>query len=266
MKSPANFLLALVATAAMAVLAACVPIEPATPAASEPIPTSTSAPAETPTEAPTETAAQPAEPQADEIAPGEGGQVYVDSIDVLTLESFPVQVNAVVSGALPDPCTEITGATAQLNDSTFTVEITTTRPPDAICAQVLAPFEVTVPLDVSGLPAGEYTVSAGEVQTTFNLAVDNVPPADAAGGETATDETEVSETDVEFVMANEDVPMYDGPGETNTEIGFVAGGMTAAVTGVSADGLWWRVICPDGTEGDCWISADPQLTQPTTAP
>jgi hypothetical protein len=60
--------------------------------------------------------------------------------------------------------------------------------------------------------------------------------------------------------------MYDGPGETNTEIGVVAGGMTAAVTGVSADGLWWRVICPDGTEGDCWISADPQLTQPTTAP
>jgi hypothetical protein len=38
------------------------------------------------------------------------------------------------------------------------------------------------------------------------------------------------------------------------------------VTGVSSDKGWWRVICPDNSVGSCWVTANPQLTQPTTAP
>ena len=34
---------------------------------------------------------------------------------------------------------------------------------------------------------------------------------------------------------------------------------------MDADGLWWRVICPDDALGHCWISADPQLTYLATA-
>lgn len=73
-------------------------------------------------------------------------------------------------------------------------------------------------------------------------------------------------TNVQFVLAQVDVPMYDGPGDTFTNIGQVFAGQTAGVTGVSADGLWWQVLCPAGTTGSCWVSADPQLTQPAAAP
>ena len=73
---------------------------------------------------------------------------------------------------------------------------------------------------------------------------------------------EVPETDVKFVIAQEDVTMYAAPDESADVIGGVFGGQTARVTGVSADGLWWRVICPDDTVGSCWITADPALTQP----
>ena len=43
-----------------------------------------------------------------ETAPtdGEEGPVYVDSTDILYLESFPVQVRLLVQGSLPTPCHE----------------------------------------------------------------------------------------------------------------------------------------------------------------
>jgi hypothetical protein len=77
----------------------------------------------------------------------------------------------------------------------------------------------------------------------------------------------VLETDVKYVMALlEIVPMYSGPGDTYPQIGGIFGGMAGTVTGVSADGQWWRVMCPDDTVGSCWVSADPNVTEPTTPP
>ncbi|HZJ35859.1 MAG TPA: hypothetical protein VFD29_04465, partial [Gillisia sp.] len=35
------------------------------------------------------------------------GLAPVDEIDILILESFPVQINVIARGNLPDPCTEI---------------------------------------------------------------------------------------------------------------------------------------------------------------
>jgi hypothetical protein len=71
------------------------------------------------------------------------------------------------------------------------------------------------------------------------------------------------ETDVNHVMAQQDVVIYSGPGETYDEIGGIFDGQTALVTGQSEDGNWWRVICPDDTIGDCWVAADPASTIPT---
>ena len=56
--------------------------------------------------------------------------------------------------------------------------------------------------------------------------------------------------------------MRNGPGEQFDVIEKIAGGQQALVTGVSRDSHWWRVICPDSTVGNCWVSADPTLTQP----
>ena len=105
---------------------------------------------------------------------GQGATVYVDSIEFLTLESFPVQIRAIVKGNLPDTCTTITSASSERDGNAFRINFVTIRPADAVCAQMLVPFEQSVALDVAGLKMGTYTVTAGEVTETFDLSVDNI--------------------------------------------------------------------------------------------
>lgn len=86
----------------------------------------------------------------------------VDEIDILILESFPVQVYVIASGNLPDPCTEIFEINREREGNTFFITIKTYRSP-GFCIQVLAPFEEIIPLVVYGLPAGTYTVDVNGV-------------------------------------------------------------------------------------------------------
>ena len=101
------------------------------------------------------------------------GLASVDEIDILILESFPVQINVIASGNLPNPCTEISEVLQEKEGNTFFITIKTYRSP-GFCIQVLAPFEETIPLEVYGLPAGTYTVDVNGVQGTFDLEVDNI--------------------------------------------------------------------------------------------
>lgn len=71
---------------------------------------------------------------------------------------------------------------------------------------------------------------------------------------------------VQYVMALTDVNIWSGSDTGYPIIGIVFAGQIAQVTGVTADGAWWRVICPDNSVGSCFVIADPSLTQPTTAP
>src|SRR5574341_712406 len=124
-------------------------------------------PTEEPAESPTQ---DPDQPVSDETpmteeptmppAPGEGqGVLYVSSVDALIMESFPVQVNALVRGDLADGCTTVGEITVEgPENNTFTVTIKANRDPDMMCTQALVPFEETVSLPVEGLPAGTYTV------------------------------------------------------------------------------------------------------------
>lgn len=109
---------------------------------------------------------------------GEEGYVYgtatVETIQVTTLESFPVQVQVTAQGYLPDSCTEISQVQTQKEENSFNVTISTKRPKDAVCAQVIVPFNRTIPLDVVGLKAGNYTVNVNGVKKSFELAVDNM--------------------------------------------------------------------------------------------
>lgn len=72
-------------------------------------------------------------------------------------------------------------------------------------------------------------------------------------------------TNVQYVIAEQDVPIYGGPADQYNVIGSIASGQTAKVTGISADGSWWRVMCPDDTAGNCWVSANPAYTNPAQA-
>jgi len=101
------------------------------------------------------------------------GLAPVDEIDILILEIFPVQINVIASGNLPDPCTEISEVIKEREGDTFFITIKTYRSP-GFCIQVIAPFEEIIPLEVYGLPAGTFTVNVNGVQGTFDLEVDNI--------------------------------------------------------------------------------------------
>jgi len=101
------------------------------------------------------------------------GLASVDEIDILILESFPVQINVIAKGYLPDPCTEISEILQEKEGDTFFITIKTYRPPGP-CIQIITPFEVKISLNVYGLPAGTYTVDVNGVQATFDLEVDNI--------------------------------------------------------------------------------------------
>lgn len=102
------------------------------------------------------------------------GMANVESIDILTLESFPVQINVIAEGYLPDGCTEIDEIKNEREGNTFNINITTKRPKDAICTQAIESFRETIPLEVQGLRAGNYTVNVNGVTGSFELAVDNI--------------------------------------------------------------------------------------------
>ncbi len=100
----------------------------------------------------------------------------VTSLQLLTLESFPVQVHAVVAGVVADNCVTLGEPAVERKDHLFLITFAPTRTGGADCAPAGVPFEKVVPLDVYGLPAGEYLVDAQGVQAAFTLSMDNVLP------------------------------------------------------------------------------------------
>ena len=101
-------------------------------------------------------------------APAEGAPLQVDSVEVLILESFPVQVNLLARGTVPDACTEIGEVRQERAGNAVTVTIATTRDPAALCAQVLTAVEETIPLE-GDFPPGEYTVPVNGVTQAFRV-------------------------------------------------------------------------------------------------
>ncbi len=102
------------------------------------------------------------------------GEANVESLQILILESFPVQVNVIASGELPDGCTSLVDPTPRREGNTFVVNLATTRVQDEICTQAVVPFDKVISLPVEGLQAGDYTVAVNGVTDSFTLEADNV--------------------------------------------------------------------------------------------
>lgn len=103
------------------------------------------------------------------------GSASVDSVDILMMESFPVQVNVVVKGNLADGCTKIGDARETYDGkSDFSIKLETKRPIDGVCSQALVPYEKTISLaGATGLKKGTYTVDVNGVKKSFTLGMDN---------------------------------------------------------------------------------------------
>lgn len=101
------------------------------------------------------------------------GVYYVDTVDVLLMESFPLQASARLVGNLADGCTSLVDVQVVRAGNQFTLTPIATRPADMMCTEALVPFERNVPLDIKGLPAGTYKVVVGETSAEFTLDVNN---------------------------------------------------------------------------------------------
>lgn len=84
-------------------------------------------------------------------------EVYLDTAQLLTLESFPLQFMLNLKGNLPTPCHQLRIAvTPPDSENKVMAEVYSISNPDEICIQVLAPFEVNYPL--GSFPAGMYSL------------------------------------------------------------------------------------------------------------
>jgi inhibitor of cysteine peptidase len=102
------------------------------------------------------------------------GNATVEGIEIIVLESFPVQIKVNARGYLPDGCTKIDEITKEKKDSTFFVKIKTVRPDDIFCTEAIVPFQEVISLDVYGRKAGKYNVDVNGIKGTFELGKDNV--------------------------------------------------------------------------------------------
>jgi hypothetical protein len=83
---------------------------------------------------------------------------FMSSADLLTMESFPVQIALLLSGNMPTPCHSLRAIVHEPDEANnIEVEIYSVADPGAICAQVLQSFEARITL--GSYPSGHYTVS-----------------------------------------------------------------------------------------------------------
>ncbi len=116
----------------------------------------------------------PVSPKTDNTIPRHGddallrGNVYLDSIDLLTMESYPLQFSLALTGNLPTPCHQLRVAVASPDDTNrILVDVYSLVAADGMCAEVLQPFTQNIPL--GSFPTGHYTLWVnGELVAEFD--------------------------------------------------------------------------------------------------
>jgi inhibitor of cysteine peptidase len=76
---------------------------------------------------------------------------------------------AIVDGFYPDSCTQINDVQQEVNGNAFEFRLSTGKPDDLMCAQMLTQYEVALLLETGGLLPGEYSVDVNERSTNFIL-------------------------------------------------------------------------------------------------
>ncbi len=112
-------------------------------------------------------------------APITSHEAQVQSVDIGVMDTDPPQVNAVVRGNLSEACATLAPAQVNYAANVFEIKIVAVSPTDRGCAQVTTPFETTIALDTSDLPAGNYTVTANGVSAVFALRTGTSVPTSA---------------------------------------------------------------------------------------
>ena len=94
--------------------------------------------------------------------------VYIESAEVLVMESFPIQVAVHITGELPSPCHQLQWSHEVLEaEGRIEIEVHSVAPLGLDCIQVLEPFDESLPL--GAFESGSYEVLVnGEVIGAFD--------------------------------------------------------------------------------------------------
>ncbi|MEK6221085.1 MAG: hypothetical protein N2D54_02435 [Chloroflexota bacterium] len=87
------------------------------------------------------------------------GNAEVKNVDILILESYPIQVMLKIEGSLPTPCHVLAAKFSDPNaQNEIYVEIFSEIAEDVICIQVIEDFQENVGLPLNDLPDGKYSI------------------------------------------------------------------------------------------------------------
>jgi inhibitor of cysteine peptidase len=95
---------------------------------------------------------------------------YVETVEIQILESLPVQVVVVAKGNLSDGCQQLDRINTIQAGNKFTITIgKKSIDEQMMCTQALVPFEERIPLNVTDLKAGTYSVNVNGISQSFKL-------------------------------------------------------------------------------------------------
>ncbi len=115
--------------------------------------------------------------------PGAGGDdefiikpAPIVNVDVRIAESFPPQVFVDIRGVLTDGCTVLNETKVQRQGNIIDITVTTQRPRDAVCIQVISFFDTVVPLGSDFITGVQYTLRVNGQAQQFSVDSGIVPP------------------------------------------------------------------------------------------
>jgi hypothetical protein len=188
--------------------------------------------------------------------------VYVESTQILYLESWPVQVTLQVSGTLPTPCNDAVWEVSA-GDEVIDVRLWSEVDPEVMCATVLEPVELSIPLgsyEDASIPVLLNTIPVGSVEV--GAGGSDVVALSGAGwsfgmclGYCAADLViDADQVTLTGSDRDADAPLFVNAG-TLTTLGQEV--LNAALAGVGATTLESTYGCPDCADGGAaYLSLD----------
>jgi hypothetical protein len=91
----------------------------------------------------------------------------IHEVDVLFMESYPVQIGVHIKGGLRDGCTTFHDAVVTKEADTINIEVTTQKPKNTECPAVYTFFEKNLNLGSDFTSGTHYTLNVNDHTTTF---------------------------------------------------------------------------------------------------
>jgi inhibitor of cysteine peptidase len=93
----------------------------------------------------------------------------IHEVDVLFMESFPIQVGVNIKLGLSSGCTTFHDAVVTRNGNTINIEVTTQRPKDKMCTAIYGYFDKNLNIGSDFTAGTTYTLKVNDYTTTFKM-------------------------------------------------------------------------------------------------